>query len=535
MKKLICMMLLLGCVLTLTAQTYNIEMKAPGMMWYYVEYGDAMYATSIKVKGSINGDDIRLLRQLAGGKYGKELDEPDFGCLENLDLSEARIVDGGGAYWFGGLYAVSHLSRISPERAMTYTSADVVGQKMFEDCLRLKRLVLPRVCKNIHAYFDNTPLGYVRLPESIEEIDLNIFISLLRNKQLQIVASPAKEPPLVTKSENMDFRPFDCDLLVPIGSKEKYAAVAGWKDFRSIEEYDFDAETAVFDVGDMTFRVTDDETAELIDFRVLPSEIIIPEKVEYHDRFLRVVGIDLLSKGSLKAEVKSVALPSSIEYIGDYSFYMAPDLTTINFPEGLREIGANAFELCGKLKEACLPDGIKVIGSHAFYDCWSLNTLRLPADLEVIGRCAFSAFGAKTIELPATLREIGGCAFNNNDLRTIVCHVTEPIPLLGERGRLSEEEGNEFNVYSLEFMDLYVPDESVELYKEAPVWKKMKIHPMSEYVPSEIEEAPVADTFANASAASGIFSVGGQQLPAVQQGLNIVKESGEPARKVIRK
>ena len=79
MKKLICMMLLLGCVLTLTAQTYNIEMKAPGMMWYYVEYGDAMYATSIKVKGSINGDDIRLLRQLAGGKYGKELDEHDFG------------------------------------------------------------------------------------------------------------------------------------------------------------------------------------------------------------------------------------------------------------------------------------------------------------------------------------------------------------------------------------------------------------------------------------------------------------------------
>ena len=196
MKKIVCLILLLGSFATLSAQTFTAEMKRAGMMWYFADYQNADQARKIKVVGDINGDDIRVLRQLAGGKYGKELDEPDRGCLEELDLSEARIVAGGGAYWFGGLFPESHISRIMPERAMTYTEDDVVGGKMFEGCVRLKRLVLPLECNAVNSYFSNTPLNYVQLPQKVGEVHLSIFNEIIQNKQLQTVACPSPEPPV---------------------------------------------------------------------------------------------------------------------------------------------------------------------------------------------------------------------------------------------------------------------------------------------------------------------------------------------------
>ena len=531
MKKVVCLILLLGSFATLSAQTFTAEMKRAGMMWYFADYQNADQARKIKVVGDINGDDIRVLRQLAGGKYGKELDEPDRGCLEELDLSEVRIVAGGGAYWFGGLFPESHISRIMPERAMTYTEDDVVGGKMFEGCVRLKRLVLPLECNAVNSYFSNTPLNYVQLPQKVGEVHLSIFNEIIQNKQLQTVACPSPEPPEVA-NDNQDSKTYDCDLLVPVGSKEKYAAATGWKDFRSITEYDFAATVDEFEAGDMTYRVTGETTVELINFETTPVQMVIPEKVEHRDRFYTVEGIANQSQGVKIPNTTSVELPNSIRYIGKTSFYMATELQSINFPEGLREIGARAFEYCRKLEKVELPDGIKFIGCNAFADCWNLKSLRLPADLEVVGSCAFDGTAIEIVELPATLRQIGGYAFCCNDLRTVVCHVEEPIVLLGERGRRTEFEGYEFIDVNTKYMDLYVPDESVALYKEAPVWKDMKIHSMSEYVPTAVEEVP-ASGVEPADGSSAVFTTGGVQVLEPQRGVNIVKEANEPARKVL--
>ena len=48
-----------------------VEMQQAGMMWYYSDYRDARLAYGIKVVGSINGDDVRQLREMSGGSLGK--------------------------------------------------------------------------------------------------------------------------------------------------------------------------------------------------------------------------------------------------------------------------------------------------------------------------------------------------------------------------------------------------------------------------------------------------------------------------------
>ena len=79
-----------------------------------------------------------------------------------------------------------------------------------------------------------------------------------------------------------------------------------------------------------------------------------------------------------------------------------------------------------------------------------------------------------------------------------------------------------------------MPDESVELYRKAEVWKEMKIHPLSEYVPTSIQGVPSAAEGEENELTSAIYSPDGQQRTAVQLGLNIIRSEGT-TRKIVRK
>ena len=395
-----------------------VEMQQAGMMWYYSDYRDARLAHGIKVVGSINGDDVRQLREMSGGKFGKELNEENLGgALEELDLSQAAIVSGGGAFRFLGLFPASHLSAIHPESSMVYTRNNAIDQGMFSGCTQLKRIVLPT---------------------SLAELSQDAFSGCT---QLQTVACPAKEPP-VAKFTKDDVSGYD--LIVSLGSKDKYAQAEGWQNFRSITESDLSEHAAEFMAQGQTYRITGDETAELIGYDVIDELLDVPEKAEHDGRFYTVVGIGSSPKEKTNLYVKTVSLPSTVRYIGTNAFAGFHALTTINFPDQLETIGASAFELSMKLTEVRLPGTVKVIGSHAFSDCQNIKSIELPG-VEVVGRGAFNSLAVEIVELPATLREIGGFAFNTGKALTIVCHVEEPIVLLGEKGRSRELEGHEFN------------------------------------------------------------------------------------------
>ena len=53
-------------------------------------------------------------------------------------------------------------------------------------------------------------------------------------------------------------------------------------------------------------------------------------------------------------ELTSIALPSSIEYIGDYAFYNCRNLREISLFGGVQNIGGGAFMNCGKLSKITL-------------------------------------------------------------------------------------------------------------------------------------------------------------------------------------
>ena len=134
--------------------------------------------TSLTVSGPINSDDVRFLREMAGRDMdGNETD----GKLSSLDLSDAKIVMGGGNY--------IKVKRRMFTRYYNITENDVVDFYMFYNCRSLTSLKLPKTVKKIEQYAMQycKSLQKCTLPENLSEINDKAFA----NTNLSEITFPA--------------------------------------------------------------------------------------------------------------------------------------------------------------------------------------------------------------------------------------------------------------------------------------------------------------------------------------------------------
>jgi|GEM_PF-1854359 len=95
MRKRLFLFLFSLAAFTAEAQTV-VNVSQPGTLSSLVGEDNVYSVTSLKVKGAINGTDVRFLRRMAGAD---SIGNQTKGSLSTLDLSEARIVNGGSAYY----------------------------------------------------------------------------------------------------------------------------------------------------------------------------------------------------------------------------------------------------------------------------------------------------------------------------------------------------------------------------------------------------------------------------------------------------
>lgn len=92
--------------------------------------------TNLKIIGEINGTDLRMIREMAGRDVnGRGTD----GMLSVLDLSDAKIVEGGDYYYFNGHSDYYILTGHND----CFTSNDKIGDSAFESCSGLTSITLP--------------------------------------------------------------------------------------------------------------------------------------------------------------------------------------------------------------------------------------------------------------------------------------------------------------------------------------------------------------------------------------------------------
>ena len=140
--------------------TTTIQLEKAGTLPDRIASSKKYKITNLKIIGEINGTDLRMIREMAGSNSnGGSTD----GKLSVLDLSEAKIVEGGDCYYYDNRYF--------------YTSNDVIGSYAFRDCSGLTSLTLPAGITSIgnDAFNGCSGLTSLTLPAGITKIGDSAF------------------------------------------------------------------------------------------------------------------------------------------------------------------------------------------------------------------------------------------------------------------------------------------------------------------------------------------------------------------------
>ena len=163
-KSMLSIALTLFCTASF-AQT-KVTLDKAGELSQKIKQAEKFTITSLIVSGSINSDDVRFLREMAGRDMdGNETD----GKLSSLDLSDAKIVMGGGNYY--------KVKRGLSTKYYNIKENDIVDSHMFYNCRSLTSLKLPKTVKKIeqNAFYNCQSLKECTLPESLSEINDKAF------------------------------------------------------------------------------------------------------------------------------------------------------------------------------------------------------------------------------------------------------------------------------------------------------------------------------------------------------------------------
>ena len=179
----------------------------------------------------------------------------------------------------------------------------------------------------------------------------------------------------------------------------------------------------------------------------------------------------------------AIDLPSSVESVWDYAFGECTSITAPVFnkhvfaylptsytgeytiPEGIKVIAGGSFAKCMALRSVSIPNSVYAIGNHAFINCSALTSIEIPNGVANIRNFTFAHCGSLTsVVIPASVGNIYDLAFWECTHLVSVTNCAETPQSIAAY--------DVFKDINLSSCTLYVPKESVDLYKAANVWKE---------------------------------------------------------------
>ena len=312
--------------------------------------------SELKIIGEINGTDLDVIREMAGGinQIGHHTD----GILSVLDLSEARIVKGGHYVILGSHYS---------------TSKDKIGESVFYACSSLTSLTLPSGVTEIgnSAFSGCSGLTSLTLPSGVTRIGSSAFKNC-GLKEVGIYINGDLETYLAKGHPNIDV---ECGIKYCLNDKEiknvmipSSVTSLGCYAFQNSCLTSISLPSSLAFVGDGAFK----NCSSLASITFSSGLVSIGSSV-----FSGCSGLT------------SLILPFGLNSIGSYAFAECRNLTRITLPASLSSIADYAFENCSNIASLTIPFGVTKIGDYAFSDCSRLTSLTIPSSVKSLGDYAF--------------------------------------------------------------------------------------------------------------------------------------------------
>ncbi len=195
------------------------------------------------------------------------------------------------------------------------------------------------------------------------------------------------------------------------------------------------------------------------------------------------------------SSLTSINIPNGVTSLEDCILYGCSSLTSINISESVTSIGLRVLGNCSSLttitvnegnsmydsRNECnaviktsdntlilgcvstiIPESVTSIGSEAFYGCTDLTSINIPENVTSIAGSAFvGCRNLTTITIPSSMTSIGSWTFNGcSGLTSITSKAVTPPSV----------SSNTFTTVD-KSAQVYVPAESVDVYKAADYWK----------------------------------------------------------------
>ena len=283
--------------------------------------------TNLKIMGEINGTDLRFIREMAGCDYKGMGTE---GKLVTLDLSEAKIVEGGDFY-YGYYDYYDHNSYYYT------TSDDVIGDYAFSGCSSLTSLTLPSSVTLIggHAFEKCSGLTSLTLPSSVTSIGEFAFRYCSGLTSLTI-------PSGVTTIDYYAFA--DCRGLTSLTLPSSVTSIGGHA-FESCSGLtSLTLPSSVTEIDWSAFE----RCNNLKECNCLLDSDLETCLAYSHDDWTKIP-VDEIKYYHNGQELTKLEIPSGVDKIGSYSFYKGVNLTSLTLPSSVTSIGSSAFEGCSGL------------------------------------------------------------------------------------------------------------------------------------------------------------------------------------------
>ncbi len=236
----------------------TVDVATAGTLHSLLSEDEIARIENLTITGYLNGSDLRLLRLMGGIDYKGNF---SYGVLSTLDLSDARIVEGGESYldtekiqsswglWDGGPFGP------------LFSENDVIGNNLFRYCMSLSSVILPFntisigeyafMCNNnmfiglqnivipksvdsigTGAFYDCSSLTSLTIPEGVTSIGERAFYGC---SDLTSIYVKMETPLAITAGVFSNLA--NATLYVPYGTKALYAAADVWKEFKEIVEF----------------------------------------------------------------------------------------------------------------------------------------------------------------------------------------------------------------------------------------------------------------------------------------------------------
>lgn len=403
----------------LVTQQITVNVPTAGTLSNIIQ-SDKMYKiTNLKITGSLNADDIRFIRKMAGCYYNGNGSKYD-GHLQYLDLGSIRQTP-----YF-------HSFEVYDENGYRSTLNDCLFPLAY--LYNLKTVVLPDFYKDYNfSLMGCRNLTTAKIPDNLEKIGNNTF------KDCSSLVDISLSPTITSIGE---YAFSGCSSLTEIQIPANVTYIGQYAFYGCSSLKGIYVPTGLVNISASTFE----NCANLQYF--------------FNYNYIESIGDRAFAGCSKLTQIVNLFVGSPS--IGTYVFENCKSLKSMWLPENMKTLPQGMFIDCSSLSSITLPQYLLSIDDYAFDGCSSLADIKLPIYLNSLGYRALADCSKLTsLDLPSSLQNIGSYAFAGcNAMERIDANMAAPITA----------SQSTFNGVDFSNCYLYVPTGAYQSYWLANGW-----------------------------------------------------------------